>query len=182
MAATGRYTSEAIAKELNVSRRTVTTWKGDPEFREATRDARNAWRGKAQHEGIADQDDRLRHLQDLRTRLRAAILERAKANHERAFGAKTGLVCVTYKMQSLGEGQGSKAIAEYRIDTNSIDAYIALQEAAALEKGERRQKLEHVGAIDVHVLMKRINAGRQRAVEESLKRELALAAGAQPGA
>lgn len=166
LVAAGKLTIPQIAKKAGVSQRTVSVWKAEPEFQAEVRKLTNAWRAKVRGAGVADQDARLRDLNDRKNRLRAVIQARAKdPKMAKVPGGKTGLLCVNFKMQSLGEGRGSKAIPEYSVDTGLLQAYLDIEEHAAIEVGQWNPK-ERVTDVNVTVLMERLNAGRKRVAEE----------------
>ncbi len=177
LVATGKLTIPHIAKRVGVSQRTVSKWKNDPEFLAEVRKAANAWRPKARREGVADQDARLRDLNDRYKRLRAVIHQRAKdPQMKKAPGGKTGLLCVTYKMQSLGEGRGSKAIPEYSVDTGLLTAMLAIEEHTAIEMGQWNPKTPKAGdqIISItQIMIERLHAGRQRVADEKERRDAA---------
>jgi hypothetical protein len=174
MVANNRHTSEQIAKECHVTRRTITTWKADPLFQQAVKDRRVAWRHKARTEGPSDQDSRLRDVRSLRNRLWDAITKRGASEEMKDVpGGKSGLVCVTYKMQSMGEGLGSSKVPEYRIDSPVVDTLLRLYEHAATEKGQWQQKVEHSGSISIEETMAILRAGRQRVADAKAERDAA---------
>jgi putative insertion element HTH domain-containing protein len=172
LVAAGKLTLDQIATETGVSRRTIAGWKNDKEFQAAVKQIKNAWRVKARGDGIADLDLRLRSRNDLHKRLLAVIAQRAKdPQFKDVPGGDTGLLTVTYKMQSQGEGKGSTAVPEYAIDTGLLDALTELKEHQAIEKGEWKAKVEYSGSVDINVLMDRINAGRKRVADEKVARD-----------
>jgi hypothetical protein len=91
------------------------------------------------------------------------------------------MLTVIYKMQSLGEGQGSKPIAEYAVDKGLLDAMLELEEHQAIEKGQWKEKVEHSGSMDVNMLMARLRAGRQRNAEAKAARDAKSGLPAVPG-
>lgn len=125
----------------------------------------------------ADQDARLRDLNDRYKRLRAVIQARSKDKQMlKAPGGNTGLLCVTYKMQSLGEGRGSKAIAEYSIDVGLLTAMREIEEHAAIEMGQWNPKAQTAGDQIVsitQIMIERLHAGRRRVAEEKERRDAA---------
>jgi hypothetical protein len=172
LVAAGKLSSEAIAKEVGCCRRTITAWKAEPEFQKAVKDHKNAWRIKVRTEGVGDRDTRLRQLNSLNKRLWAAVLKRgADPDQEDVPGYKTGVVTVTYKMQSLGEGLGSKAVKEYKIDNETPAEIRANLEQAALERGHREPRKKDAGSstLTVAEYTEILNAGRQRVAEAKAK-------------
>jgi len=157
-----------LAKEIGVSRRTINTWRGDKAYQAAVRTARTELRAKVRSTGIADKDMRLRHANDEHKRLRAVILQRAKLMKDVPGGGDTGMLCVTYKMQSLGEGQGSEAKPEYAVDTALLERTQALREEVATAKGELKQRPKHTeGAVSVTYaqFVTILNGARDRAAK-----------------
>jgi DNA-binding XRE family transcriptional regulator len=152
LVAAGKLTQEQIAAEVGVCRRTVCDWKQDPEFLAAVKVARNAWRGKAQTQGLADRDFRLRSRNDRHRRLRALIEQRAKdPQFEGVAGGNTGLLTVTYKMQSQGEGLGSAKVPEYAVDTGLLAEMLELEEHSAIDSGQWKEKDQTTAAAHVAI-------------------------------
>jgi hypothetical protein len=160
-----------------MSERTIANWKKDHEFLEEVKRLRGLWRAKARGEGVADQDYRLRNQNDRYKRLRSVILQRA-ADPEMAGtpGGDTGLICVTYKMQSMGEGLGSSKVPEYRVDDGMLDAMLNIEKQVAVELGQVATKVDVSGTIGIGVIRQRIHAGRDRVAAEKLRRDAAAAA------
>lgn len=168
---------DEVAAKVGCSPRTLNYWKLDPEFQEALKLARNAWRARANQGGLADLDFTLRNLQDRHKRLRAIIEHRAKDPQLRqAPGGRTGLYTVTYKMRSMGEGLGSETVAEYSIDVAMLQEMREIEVQIQTHLGTWKQKVEHTHTVDVTRLMGLINAGRERVAEEKARRTLQRAA------
>jgi hypothetical protein len=162
LVAAGNLTIPQIAKKAGVSQRTVSLWKKDKEFQSEIKRLRIAWRGEARTKGPANQDYRLRVLRDLNHRLQTAIRDRAKDKQMKGVpGGRTGLVTVTYKMQSLGEGRGSAKVPEYSIDNETPAQIAALLEQAAIEMGQWKVKVESETNLTVNLsIIDRLHAGR----------------------
>lgn len=162
--AAGKLTIPQIAKKAGVSQRTVSLWKNDKDFQAEVKRIKNAWRAEVRGKGAADQEERLRGRNDRYARLRAVIEQRAKDPRMKDVpGGKTGLLTVTYKMQSMGEGRGSAAVPEYAVDTGLLTAMLEIEEHNAIEKGE--WKLKTVADTNVNValtIVERLHAGRER--------------------
>ena len=169
-----KLTAQQIADETGVSRRTIETWKKEKEFQGAVKAARNDWRAKAKTAGIADPDFRLRARNDRHKRLMAVMNAWGASDAMKDVpGGRTGLVRVTYKMRSLGEGLGSEQTPEYFIDKDALDSMLELEEHEAIETGAWKAKVEHSGSVDINDLMDRINAGRKLVADEKVARDLA---------
>lgn len=161
LVAAGKLTLEKIAVAVGVSRRTITTWKADERFQAAVREARGAWRKRARGQGAADPDWRLRNLNDRYKRLRAVIEDRARDPQMRKVrGGRTGLIAVTYKMQSLGDGV-SAPVPEYAVDTGMLAEMRAIEQQVAIEMDQWKQKAPQAGDTTIHIniLMERLRAG-----------------------
>jgi transposase-like protein len=173
LVAAGKLTREAIAKETGVTPRTIGTWKSETEFQRLVHEAKNAWRAKARDDGIADRDLRIRHANDEHKRLRGVILARAKdPQMQGAPGGKTGLLTVSYKMQSMGKDSPSEAVPEYAVDTGMLTQLRALREEVAVAKGESQPKpVEVSGTVTVNVLIDKINAGWARVAAAKAERD-----------
>lgn len=155
--------SDEIAKELGLCRRTITTWRGEKQFQADVHTHKNAWRGKARNEGIADKDTRLRYANDEHKRLRAVMLARAvDPQFAGVPGGETGLLTVTYKMQSMGEGKGSEAKPEFQLDAALLERTQALRDEVAIAKGEIKLKPKaDTGAnvVNINILMAELDLG-----------------------
>ena len=173
-----RLTTAEIAAKAGVTERTVYLWKKDKKFQAEVARAQNAWRDKALTVGLAEVAFRMRNLNDRHRRLRAVITHRARKPEmlEVAEG-RTGLIVATYKMQSMGEGRGSTAVPEYAVDVPMLQEMREIEDQAAVEMGQRKQKVERAGGIDINVLIANINEGRARVVREKAERLKAEAAG-----
>jgi DNA-binding XRE family transcriptional regulator len=175
LVAAGKLTQEQIAAEVGVCRRTLVDWKKDKEFQAAVKVARDSWRPKARTCGISDVDWTIRHLKDRHKRLTAVMLARAQDEELRlAPGGKTGTICVTYKMQSLGEGAGSSKVAEYAVDVAMLQEMREIEIQIQTHLGTWKAKVELSGEVDINVLMEKLNAGRTRAADEKAARDAAL--------
>lgn len=184
LVAARKLTIPEIAKQVGVSKRTVSLWKADPEFQAEVTLAANAWRGKARTKGAADRDARLRDLNDRYKRLRAVIQERARSEEMRNVpGGRTGLLCVQYRNLSHWEFYGedrfwvTERVAEYKVDVGMLAEMREIEQHVATEMGEWNTKVVHSGQMDINVLMDRLNAGRKRVADEKVAREAAAKAG-----
>lgn len=184
LVAAGKLTIPQIAKKAGVSPRTVSLWKKDKEFQAEVRKAANAWRAKARGKGVADQDERLRELNDLKNRLRSAFQARAQSEEMKGVpGGETGMVCVKYRNLSHWEFYGedrfwvTERVPEYVIDTETPAQICAILQQAAIEMGQWNPKAP-AGGGDINVqitqvMIERLHAGRQRVAEEKERRDAA---------
>ena len=161
LVADNKLTALEIAKEVGVSVRTVFNWKGNEDFDTEVRKIANEWRIRARGKGVADQDYRLRDLNDRHKRLRAVIQARAKDPAMKDVpGGRTGLLTVTYRMLSridtVGEGKHqrevkvSEPVPEYAIDTGLLAEMRMIEQHAAVEMGQwkSRSVVENTRTID----------------------------------
>jgi hypothetical protein len=177
-------TSVEIAQQCGVSGRTVFLWKADKQFQAEVTRVREQWRETVRNQGTADQDFRLRSLNDRHERLRRVIEERSQSpEFQNAAGGKTGLLTVTYKMQSIGDGESS-AIPEYAVDTGLLAEMRAIEIQAATEMGQWKTRTEHeekkvttIDATPAAVLLAMILTPAQ--IDELEQKALALATAAQ---
>lgn len=140
-----KQTVPEIAAAVGCSPRTINDWKNEPEFRAMVDQIRNAWRTKANSRGIADVDFVYRNLQDRHVRLRAIIEHRAKNPALRkAPGGCTGLLTVTYKMRSLGDGLGQEKIPEYSLDTGLLEELRQIEVQMQTHLGNWKRRIEYV--------------------------------------
>ena len=169
----GKLKVPAIAEEVGVTKRTIFNWQKDKEFQAEVKRVKNAWRERAQTVGMSDPDFRLRNLNDRHRRLRAIINQRAKDPQMKGVaGGNTGLLTVTYKMQSQGEGLGSARVPEYSVDVPMLQEMREIEIQSATEKGQWKAKASAGDTnVTINVLIARINAGRARLVEAKRQRE-----------
>jgi len=171
--AAGKLTHEQIGKEVAVTRRTLSTWKAEAEFQALVAEFKNIWRERARTLGIADPDMRLRAANDEHKRLRAVITQRAKLMKKIPGGGNTGLLTVTYKMKSLGEGLGTEAVPEFRVDVGLLERLRELRDEVAIAKGEHKPKPVDPDEISLEESIETLLAGRKRAAEAAARRESA---------
>lgn len=179
LVAAGKMTAVEIAKQVGVSPRTIFNWKGEEEFDGEVRRVLDDWRAKARGKGVADQDERLRDLNDRHKRLRAVIQQRAKdPQFQDVPGGKTGLLTVTYKMlarvQTIGDGKKAKEIRvmepvpEYAVDTGLLAEMRQIEEHVAIELGQWKLKTENTTKTLQLTIIERLNAGRHRVAKRAI--------------
>lgn len=162
--AAGKLTLQEIAKQAGVALRTVSAWKKDADFQTEVRRLQNTWRAGVRGTGVADQEVRLRDRNDRYKRLRAVIQARAKdPQMKKAPGGTTGLLTVTYKMQSMGEGRGSAAVPEYSVDTGLLQEMREIEDAVAAELGQQAtEPVSATATAQAVSIIERLHAGRER--------------------
>jgi hypothetical protein len=172
LVAGGKHTIPQIAEQVGRTSRTIDAWKALDDFRAKVLELRNAWRGKANKEGISDLDWTLRHLKDRHHRLRAVIEARAKdPQMQLAPGGRTGLLTVTYKMRSKGEGEGSESVPEYAVDTGLLQAMSEIEVQVQTHLGTWQKDVDKAGDINVNIMIERINRGRARVAAAKVARD-----------
>jgi len=134
-----------IAALIGCSPRTINAWKADEKFRALVHAEKNAWRKRANSQGLADPDFTLRNLQDRHKRLRAIIDARAKdPEHRKAPGGKTGLLTITYKLRSMGKDGGpAEEIPEYAVDDALLAEMRAIEVQIATHLGTWKRRIEY---------------------------------------
>ena len=144
LVARNKLTSEQIATEIGVCRRTVTTWRADKDFQKLVREAKDAWRIKARTGGPSDQDRRLGDYKALRHRVWKAILARAADEGMADIpGHDTGMVTVKYKMEATVDADGNRVstrVPEYEIDTGAVASLLSIGRQAAEDTGQWKTK------------------------------------------
>jgi len=178
--AAGKLQIQEIAKQVGVSEKTLANWRADAAFKQELKLAANAWRGKARNEGISDKDRRLRASNNDHARLESLMNQRARSPEMQGVtGGDTGLLTISYKMKSMGEGKGSEAQPEYSFDAAVIEKRMALREEVAIALGHIKLKPKmdiQVGAVNMTVLMAKINAGHERVAKAKAERDARRAA------
>ena len=162
----GKMPAVQIIKTVGISARTFYLWKQQPEFQAQVRTLGNEWREIARNQGMADQDARLRDLNDRHRRLRAVIQQRARDPKMQGVpGGNTGALCVTYKMRATGEAGKSEKITEYQVDTALFAEMRHIEEHIAMELGQWKQLAPAEPANagnNLSITIAYLNAGRDR--------------------
>lgn len=146
-------TDEAIAQAVGIGRRTLATWKTQPEFAALVGDAVGQVQAAMLKLSIARKHKRLAVLDDLHTKALAVIEERAQDNTG-APGEATGLM--VRQVKQIGVGKSAQVIEEYAVDTGLMREIRALHEQAAKELGQWSDKHEIAGAGGVPLMVQLI--------------------------
>ena len=143
-----------IAKKLRINYTTLARWKKtNPQFRKRVLELTTALRHQIEdsflEEGLARRGFRLKNLNDIHSRIRVVMDERAQQPElQKVPGGKTGIVVLTKK--ALGGGNNFEIIEESEIDVAMLRELRAIQKDAAEELGQLQPKtimpLIHNGA------------------------------------
>jgi hypothetical protein len=124
--------AQKIGDKLGVSKRTVFAWKADPAFKAEVAGQQREWRENARNGGIADQDRRLKYLNDRHMRLRRIIRTRSESlEYESVPGGNTGLLT---KRANKAGGE------DFIIDTELLAELRQLETNAAIELGQWKSR------------------------------------------
>lgn len=136
-------TVKGVAAQLKLSEMTIQRWKREPDFQSAVMAHIAEWRERVQREGIAD---RLRRVEaqakrhSKLQRIEQARAEAAAKDPNAAPGADTGLLAK--RIKSIGSGEQQQIIEEWTLDEALLKEARALEEAVAIELGQRVQQIE----------------------------------------
>lgn len=189
--APGKLTAVEIAEQVGVSTRTVFNWRhSNAEYQAEVRRLQDEWRWRARNRGIADQDERLRDLNDRHRRLRAVIQQRARDPQMKDVpGGRTGLLTVKWKLITRMDNsvdppvKVTEPLPEYEVDTGLLAEMRAIEVNTAIEMGQWKTKTEHSetktmdATPEAVALAKLMTPAQLRDLDERLK---ALEAGPPP--
>jgi hypothetical protein len=168
-----------VAKALGLCERTIYNWKLDAIFKSEVARIEAEWRGRARQYGAADQDYRLRDLNDRYARLRAVIQQRARdPQFQEVPGGKTGLLTVSYKMMTRLDSSTdpptriTEPVAEYAVDTGMLAEMRAIEQQTAIELGQWKPKsqVENMAA-QTSAIIEKLHQGRKRVADLKAKRD-----------
>jgi hypothetical protein len=134
---------EKIAECAEISRSTLSRWKGEPRFIARVEAIASAYAKRALNRGIARKERRVAVLNELHEKMLLVISERAASpDLESVPGGKTGLV--TKMLKGIGKGEDFQVVEVYEVDTGTVKEIRALQEQVAEELGQRVERTETV--------------------------------------
>lgn len=139
--ADGRLTTEAIAKQLNITTTTLRSWKCKVEFQKITEAYAQQVRAECLTEGVSQKHNRLRRQNKTWNELQDVVEKRAaeaKTPESQVFhvpGADTGWVVVD-KAEVVGEGDNARVeVLEVKVDVATAKALLEIEQTAAKEMG-----------------------------------------------
>lgn len=147
LVAQGRLSQRVIAKRVEISKRTLTYWQLEPEFRETVARHRDAFRKAAEQQreeiskhGLALKLERI--FQKMRRHAYLRRIQRARSKDERILcylgkdlGLAAGLFCVRYKGKDADR-------EEFALDTRMLAEFNQLEKDIAIEVGDWKAKRE----------------------------------------
>lgn len=155
-------TSDAqIAAQVGVSRQALHQWKQHREFIDRVHAHVEAERVALTSVEIASKLERVQDYQDIRSRLKQLIDQRAELAAQAVLdnpgselaqeieavpGAKTGLL--VRKEKVMGQGAAARTIVEWEIDRAAIELLLAVDKQAAQELGQWIEKSASTTQID----------------------------------
>ena len=145
--AQGRLSQAVIAKRAEISKRTLTYWQKEPEFRETVARHRDAFRKAAEQQreeisklGLALRRERI--FQKMRRHAHLREIQLARSKDERILnylgqdtGVAAGLICVRYKGKDATQ-------EEFVLDTGMLAEFDELERDIAIEVGDWKEKHE----------------------------------------
>lgn len=132
-----------IAKTVGVSEMTLARWRKDHEFVAKVQQYQAEWRERVKRDGIADRLRRVEGQVRRHRKLERIIDARAEASAGEANpapGADTGLL--VKRLKSVGYGDSAQIIEEWSIDDAALKEMRGLEEAVAIELGQRVTRVE----------------------------------------
>lgn len=140
-------TDEEIAATVGVSRRTLTTWKQHPAFRERVAEKVAELDAAVSRFVIAKRRERVRIRDEQLAKLLTVQEERAAAYQGQAPGGGTGTQVRQLKV--IGTGDSQQVIEEWVTDTGMQSEMRSLMKEAAQELGQWSEKstVNHSGGI-----------------------------------
>ena len=141
--AEGEATDVEIAQEVEVTDRTLRTWKKIPAFAARVKQLAAELGAVAQRKAIGRRARRLAALDDRWARMKAVIAARAEQLKDVPGGGSSGLLVKTVK--SIGSGDNAREVEEYAVDAGLLKAILDLERQAAQETGQWAEKVEHSG-------------------------------------
>lgn len=137
-------TDTKIAENLGVARRTLGSWKENPEFSERVQSHLNEIRAYIRSHGISIIENRVAALQDRWERMKRVIAERAESPEMQDVpGGKTGLL--VRQLKKVGAGADAEMVEEFAIDAALLKEMREHEKQAAQELGQWSDKHEHAG-------------------------------------
>jgi hypothetical protein len=132
---------ELIAKDVDVCRRTLATWKTEPEFKARVAAILEEIKAAVVARGIADKQNRVDAYNDRWERMRKVIEGRAVEHAGYAGGGATGLL--VRQLKSIGKGEDAREVEEYAVDTALLKEMREHEKQAAIEVGDWTDKTQH---------------------------------------
>jgi hypothetical protein len=150
--ASNKLTYTQICENLNIGRTTLYRWKRHPDFQERITEHLDNIRQEVRRIGIANVEDRVGRLNDMRSRMQQVIEARADdPSMQDVPGGRTGLMVRTVKrvvVESDVEGTPkSHEVEEFSVDIGLLKELREHEKQAAQELGQWIDKQE-VGAPD----------------------------------
>ncbi len=135
---------DVIARNSNVSPRSLARWKTVPQFIERIEQHKVRLREEVLKHGIADKVERVRAQNDRWMRMKRVVQERAESlEMQDVAGGKTGLL--VRQVKSIGYGEDAQLVDEYAVDTGLLKAIAEVEKQAAQELGQLITKSELSG-------------------------------------
>jgi hypothetical protein len=141
--AEGELTDVEIAAEVEVTDRTLRTWKKIPAFAARVKRLVAELGAVAQRKAIGRRARRLAALDDRWQRMKAVIAARADEMKDVPGGGSSGLLVKAVK--SIGSGDNAREVEEYAVDAALLREMRELEKQAAQETGQWAEKVEHSG-------------------------------------
>jgi Helix-turn-helix of insertion element transposase len=144
LVAEDRFSDAKIAEICGISEAGLWKWKQRPDFVKRVEELTAIYGERVLRFGLARRERRLAVLSDMHERLLTLIDERANdPKMQDVAGGKTGLLVKTNKFSKMGKHL--EVYEEFRADVGLVKELRAIEEQAARELGQWREKHELTG-------------------------------------
>jgi hypothetical protein len=145
LVAEDRFPDTKIAEICEISEACLSKWKKRPEFAERVKELTAVYGDRVLKFGLARRERRLAVLSDVHEKILTLIDARAKDPEMAAIpGGPTGLLVKTNKLSRVGKAL--QVYEEFKADVGLLKELRAIEEQAARELGQWRDKHELSGA------------------------------------
>ena len=160
------------ADKLGISRNTITAWRQHPEYKKLIEKSLKDLRHRILTTGAAVKENRIRARQQ---RLNAIIRGlTARGGDPKRGGVswdESGLF-VRQEKSLIGLRGKRKLIEEISLDTGTLAAMLALEEAIAIDKGDWKQKADKGGETEQHELSDEIRGALRGFTREEIAKAI----------
>ena len=142
-----KLTDEAIGEQVGVTRRTITTWRNDPEFQALISDAQEHIKAEALKLPIANKLDRIRELNDLNERNWRIIHDRAARYTTEAADSPEGALAKMYGDYTPTEAATGMLVKQMKISASgkTVTEWVYDKALASEIRDTQKQAAQELG-------------------------------------